>query len=69
MLINSIAFVLGLTRIFVHFSTAGLQRLVKAALVPAFADLWLWVISVTNGIRGRRESVKTLFGHYVLGLT
>jgi len=39
MLTNSIAVVLGLTRIFVHFSTTGLQRLVKAALVPAFAGL------------------------------
>ena len=41
MLINSIAVVLGLTRIIIHFSTTGLQRLVKAALVPAFAGLWL----------------------------
>jgi len=57
MLINSIAVVLGLTRIFVHFS-AGLQRLVKAALVPAFAGLWLtmtwyvymFALPISNGV-------------------
>jgi len=41
MLINSIAVVLGLSRIIVHLSTTGLQRLVRAALIPAFAGLWL----------------------------
>src|SRR5919201_3686222 len=57
MLINSIAVVLGLTRIIIHFSTTGLQRLVKATLVPVFAGLWLtmtwyvymFALSISNG--------------------
>lgn len=41
MLINSIAVVLGLARIIVHLTTARERTVVKAAMVPAFAAMWL----------------------------
>ena len=47
MLINSIAVVLGLARIIVHFPTVRerrLRRLIKAAMIPAFAAMWLTMI-------------------------
>jgi hypothetical protein len=40
MLINSIATVLGLARIVVRITSHSRQRLIKAAMVPAFAALW-----------------------------
>jgi hypothetical protein len=40
MLINAVATVLGLTRIAVRITSPSRQRLVKAAMVPAFAALW-----------------------------
>jgi hypothetical protein len=40
MLINAIATVLGLVRIVVHIASRSRQRLIKAAMVPAFAALW-----------------------------
>jgi hypothetical protein len=40
MLINAIATVLGLARIVVHIASHSMQRLIKAAMVPAFAALW-----------------------------
>src|ERR687887_2174840 len=47
MLINSIAVVLGLARIIVHLTTVRerrLRRLIKAAMIPAFAAMWLTMI-------------------------
>jgi hypothetical protein len=44
MLINSIAVVLGLARIIVHLSTVRQRRLIKAAMIPAFAVMWLTMI-------------------------
>src|ERR671930_2358496 len=47
MLINSIAVVLGLARIIVHFPTARerrLRTLIKAAMIPAFAVMWVMMI-------------------------
>jgi hypothetical protein len=40
MLINAVATVLGLARIVVHIASHSRQRLIKAAMVPAFAALW-----------------------------
>jgi len=40
MLINAVATVLGLARIAVHITSHTRQRLIKAAMVPAFAALW-----------------------------
>jgi hypothetical protein len=40
MLINALATVLGLARIVVHVASHSMQRLIKAAMVPAFAALW-----------------------------
>ena len=40
MLINAVATVLGLARIVVHITSHSRQRLIKAAMVPAFAALW-----------------------------
>jgi hypothetical protein len=44
MLINSIAVVLGLARIIVHLPIVRQRILVKAAMVPAFAAMWLTMI-------------------------
>jgi len=40
MLINAVATVVGLARISVHIPSPSKQRLIKAAMVPAFAALW-----------------------------
>ena len=40
MLINAVATVVGLVRIAVHITSSSRQRLIKAAMVPAFAALW-----------------------------
>lgn len=40
MLVNAVATVLGLARIVVHIASHSRQRLIKAAMVPAFAALW-----------------------------
>jgi hypothetical protein len=40
MLINAVATVVGLARIGVHVTSPSSQRLIKAAMVPAFAALW-----------------------------
>jgi hypothetical protein len=40
MLINAVATVLGLARTAVHITAPSRQRLIKAAMVPAFAALW-----------------------------
>jgi hypothetical protein len=40
MLINAVATVVGLARIGVHITSPSRQRLIKAAMVPAFAALW-----------------------------
>jgi hypothetical protein len=40
MLINAVATVVGLARIGVHATSSSRQRLIKAAMVPAFAALW-----------------------------
>ena len=40
MLINAVATVLGLARTAVHITLPSRQRLIKAAMVPAFAALW-----------------------------
>lgn len=40
MLINAVATVVGLVRISVHVTSPSRQRLIKAAMVPAFAALW-----------------------------
>jgi hypothetical protein len=44
MLINSIAVVLGLARVIVYLPIGSKQRLIKFALVPAFAALWFTTI-------------------------
>lgn len=44
MLINAIATVVGLARISVHATSSSRQRLIKAAMVPAFAALWFTTI-------------------------
>jgi hypothetical protein len=44
MLINSIAVVLGLARVIVHLPIGSKQRLIKFAMVPAFAALWFTTI-------------------------
>jgi hypothetical protein len=44
MLINSIAIVLGLARIVVHLPTARERKVIKAAMIPAFAVMWLMMI-------------------------
>jgi len=44
MLINAVATVLGLTRIGAHATSSSRQRLIKAAMVPAFAALWFTTI-------------------------
>jgi hypothetical protein len=47
MLINCIAVVLGLARIIVHFPTAierRLRTLIKVAMIPAFAVMWVMMI-------------------------
>jgi hypothetical protein len=44
MLINSIAVVLGLGRIIVHLPMVRQRILVKAAMVPAFATMWVTMI-------------------------
>jgi hypothetical protein len=40
MLINAVATVLGLARTAVHITSPSRQRLIKAAMVPAFSALW-----------------------------
>ncbi len=47
MLINSIAIVLGLARITAYIPTVTQMRIVKAAMIPAFASLWLTLIWYT----------------------
>lgn len=47
MLINSIAVVLGLARITACIQTVNQMRIVKAALIPAFAAMWLTLIWYT----------------------
>lgn len=44
MLINAVATVVGLARISVHATSSSRQRLIKAAMVPAFAALWFTTI-------------------------
>lgn len=44
MLINAVATVVGLARIGVHVTSPSRQRLIKAAMVPAFAALWFTTI-------------------------
>jgi hypothetical protein len=44
MLINSIAIVLGLTRIIKFLPTYGQRRLIKVLMIPAFAVLWFTMI-------------------------
>jgi len=44
MLINAVATVVGLVRIGVHATSSSRQRLIKAAMVPAFAALWFTTI-------------------------
>ena len=44
MLINAVATVVGLARIGVHATSSSRQRLIKAAMVPAFAALWFTTI-------------------------
>lgn len=44
MLINAVATVVGLERIGVHVTSSSRQRLIKAAMVPAFAALWFTTI-------------------------
>ena len=40
MLINAVATILGLARIDVHITSPSRQKLIKAAMIPAFAALW-----------------------------
>jgi hypothetical protein len=47
MLINSIAVVLGLARLTASVQTVTQMRIVKAALIPAFAAMWLTLIWYT----------------------
>jgi hypothetical protein len=44
MLINSVAVVLGFARIIVHFSSKSKRLMIKGALIPAFAAMWLTLI-------------------------
>ena len=44
MLINAVATVVGLVRIGAHATSSSRQRLIKAAMVPAFAALWFTTI-------------------------
>jgi hypothetical protein len=44
MLINSVAVVLGLARIIVHFSSRTKKLMIKGALIPAFAAMWFTLI-------------------------
>jgi len=44
MLINSVAVVLGLARIIVHFSSKSKKLMIKGALIPAFSAMWLTLI-------------------------
>jgi hypothetical protein len=44
MLINAVATVVGLARIGAHATSSSRQRLIKAAMVPAFAALWFTTI-------------------------
>ncbi|MGI0044245.1 MAG: hypothetical protein ACRD47_11080, partial [Nitrososphaeraceae archaeon] len=44
MLINAVATVVGLARIGVHVTSSSRQRLIKAAMIPAFAALWFTTI-------------------------
>lgn len=44
MLINSVAVVLGLARIIAHFSSKSKKLMIKGALIPAFAAMWLTLI-------------------------
>lgn len=44
MLVNAVATVVGLARIGVHATSSSRQRLIKAAMVPAFAALWFTTI-------------------------
>jgi hypothetical protein len=44
MLINCIAVVLGLARIIVYLPTENHKRLIKTAMIPAFAAMWLTMI-------------------------
>lgn len=44
MLITSIAVVFGLARIIVHFSSKSKKLMIKGALIPAFAAMWLTLI-------------------------
>jgi hypothetical protein len=44
MLINAVATVVGLARIGVHVTSSSRQRLIKAAMVPAFSALWFTTI-------------------------
>jgi hypothetical protein len=44
MLINSVAVVLGFARIIVHFSSKSKKLMIKCALIPAFAAMWLTLI-------------------------
>jgi hypothetical protein len=44
MLINSVAVVLGLASIIVHFSSKSKKLMIKGALIPAFAAMWLTLI-------------------------
>ena len=44
MLINSIAVTLGLARIIVHLTIQKHKRVIKTAMIPAFAAMWLTII-------------------------
>jgi hypothetical protein len=44
MLINSVAVVLGLARIIMHFSSKSKKLMIKGALIPAFSAMWLTLI-------------------------
>ena len=44
MLINSIAVTLGLARIIVHLTIQNHKRVIKTAMIPAFAAMWLTII-------------------------
>jgi hypothetical protein len=44
MLINAVAVVLGLAKIIVHFSSKSKKLMIKGALIPAFAAMWLTLI-------------------------
>jgi len=44
MLINAVATVVGLARIGVHVTSSSRQRLIKAAMIPAFAAFWFTTV-------------------------